>query len=117
MKQNIESNYNTLAIKSFGENFLRSLLDEPCVKESDLLDIIRDSAERTYFTTFTDDSDYLYDSIGLMALKEIWDNEPDKRNAIVSCLDHFYSSGNWIVKMHVNDLAKEIGLEKNYKRF
>ena len=100
-----------------GKKFLGNLLEKPSVKCSGLEEVFTKCAQNTYFTTFTDDSDYLYGSLGLIALKEVWDKEPSKREAIINCLDHFYIFGNWIVRMHVNDLAKEIGLEKDYKRF
>ncbi|MBT4136161.1 hypothetical protein HOD75_00270 [archaeon] len=113
----VEDDYTERVSRRHGEKFLGSLLDELVVKESELGEFFRECAIQTYWTTFTDDSDYLYDTLGLMALKDVWESEPNKRDAIVCCMDHFYGAGNWIVKMHVNDLASAVGLEDNYKRF
>jgi hypothetical protein len=98
-----------------GDRFLGDLLENPIVIKSGLEDVFRKCAEQTYWT-YLDDSDYLHNSLGLMALKDVWDNEPNKQGAIVCLLDQFYHRGNWIVDCHVQDLAKEIGLEDKYQR-
>jgi hypothetical protein len=97
----------------WADDFLGNLLERPPIKQSGLEKLFREAAVSAYNTTFTDDSDYIYDGIGFMALKDIWDADPSKREAIKCGLDHFFG-GNWIVKEYVRDIAKVIGLAARY---
>jgi hypothetical protein len=102
--------YGTRESKKYGLRYLGNFLENPVIKKSGLAELIRTSAENVYWTTFTDDSGYVDDGLKLMALKKYW---PEKKEAIKMCLDFFYGT-NWIVSLHVHDLAKEVGLEKDY---
>jgi hypothetical protein len=106
--------YGERESKIFAIKFLGNFLERPLIKWSGLTDIIQKAAQQAYWTTFTDDSGYIENGLGLMSLKEQWEKYPDKRRAIVSCLNYFYS-GNWIMQANVKEIAKEIGLEKEYR--
>lgn len=99
--------------QDYATKFLGDFLDRPAIKQSGLEPLIKRCAEGVYFTTFTDDSGYVPGSLGFRAFKDQWESHPEKRKAIMEVLDYFQGS-NWIVNLHIQDVAEEIGLTRRY---
>lgn len=106
-------NYTESQARDYAAKFLGDFLERPTIRKSGLGPLIQQCAERTYWTTFTDDSGYVPGSLGFREFKKVWEKHPDKRKAVREALDLFYGS-NWIVQLHVQDVAEEIGLARRY---
>ena len=102
--------------KRWADRFLGDLLEKPPVKGSGLERIFHNIAKRAYFSTI-DDYDFTPEEIGLMGLRNVWDERPETREAIVYGLDKFFynSRSNLFIKAYVKKFAEKIGLDARYK--
>ncbi len=98
--------YTPRVRRQFAISFLSRLKDQPGLSEEDWHDLIS-IGEQVYYTTFTDDSDYMPGAMDFSAL----DNQPSESRR--ELLDYFHSHGNWIVRLHVRDYRNKQGIKSN----
>lgn len=101
-----KAEYTPRVRRQFAIRFLSKLTDHPELSEKDWQDIIS-IGEQVYYTTFTDDSDYMPGAMDFSAL----DKHPIELR--MELLDYFHSRGNWIVRLHVRDYRNKPSIKPN----
>mgnify|MGYP001567465818 CR=1 FL=1 len=100
---NCEEDYNASIRRKFALNFFSGLSKNIEISPEIWRGLLK-IGEEAYFTTFTDDSDYLHGAMKFSILDNL---APEFRDKI---LNHIYYAGNYIVKHHVEDYYRENGL-------
>jgi hypothetical protein len=106
-----KGNYGSQEQRKYALKILENLSNDTDIKEEHWPNIIK-SAEGAYWTTFTDDSDYIP---GKMNLKHLNNLPYDIREKV---LEHINKSGNWIVRRHIKDYRKHLDylITNNYNQ-
>jgi hypothetical protein len=104
---NTEESYSSRQMKRHARMLLGDQLDQPPLNTSSLHREFREIAGSTYWTTFTDDSDYIEDGISLSLLVTSYLNHPESRDEIKHFVDNVLT-GNWIVNSYRRDFWESI---------